>query len=484
MQNIISHPLTTFFVLSLYVCGFAVYSFVLEPVRTISTTPFLQFTVFHAACGLCCYWVLPRIHHRKVQILCAVCVFIVPRLLLLAMQPWLSDDAPRYLWDGHVLLQGMNPYLLAPNAPELSALRGMESTLYAVLDYRDIPSIYPPLAEMSFACAVWCGKLVHPTWWAAFIVWKILVILSEGIGIACVYAVCRRFGLSPSGIVLYCCLPLPALELAGQGHLDGLLAAPLGMILYLLALLQTNDGERQHSQKQLFLLSSGIGFGIAMCGAIKILPLVLVLPIMRFVAQKCNFTAIVGFLAACCGGMTILCSPLLHEPATLQQFLERARNNALSWQFNGGPYYAMCYAAAALKLHEYWLWMPSVFATLRLGAITLVGISQKASNGEVFRAILTIFCLVLLCAAKVHTWYFVPLLLVNTLVGWMWLPVLASGSLLSYAYYSVQPPAEQYGVEMLVWRIAALVLAWEVWYRRMQQKWQDKKVKKNGQKLE
>ncbi|TAE25454.1 MAG: hypothetical protein EAZ92_11810 [Candidatus Kapaibacterium sp.] len=385
-------------------------------------------------------------------------MFIVPRLLLLPMQPWLSDDAPRYLWDAHVLLQGMNPYLLAPNAPELLPLRGMESALYAVLDYRDISSIYPPLAEMSFVCAVWCGKLVNPAWWAGFVVWKMLLVISEGIGIACVYAVCRRLGFSPSGIVLYCCLPLPALELAGQGHLDGLLAAPLGIVLYLFALFQKQE-------KPVFMLSCGIGLGVAMCGAIKILPLVMVLPIMRYLAQKRDVVAFAGFLTACCFGLIVLCFPLLHDAAILQQFLLRARNNALSWQFNGGAYYALCYVAAALHLREYWLWMPSAFAALRLGVIGVVSIFQKTSNEAVFTAILTSLSLVLLFAAKVHTWYFVPLLLVNTLVGWVWLPVLASGSLLSYAYYSVQPPREQYGVEMLVWGASVLVMVWELWKR-------------------
>jgi hypothetical protein len=52
---------------------------------------------------------------------------------------------------------------------------------------------------------------------------------------------------------------------------------------------------------------------------------------------------------------------------------------------------------------------------------------------------------------------FLPMmrLFVNIVVGWKWPYALAAGSMLSYSYYAVFPAAEQYGVEMAVWAIAA-----------------------------
>ena len=43
-------------------------------------------------------------------------VAITLRVVLLPLAPELSDDVYRYLWDGHVQLSGINPYLHAPAA--------------------------------------------------------------------------------------------------------------------------------------------------------------------------------------------------------------------------------------------------------------------------------------------------------------------------------------------------------------------------------
>ena len=46
---------------------------------------------------------------------------ILFRVVLLPCVPFLSDDIYRYLWDGHVQLAGINPYLYPPDAPELES---------------------------------------------------------------------------------------------------------------------------------------------------------------------------------------------------------------------------------------------------------------------------------------------------------------------------------------------------------------------------
>jgi hypothetical protein len=40
--------------------------------------------------------------------------------------------------------------------------------------------------------------------------------------------------------------------------------------------------------------------------------------------------------------------------------------------------------------------------------------------------------------------------------------------MLSYTYYSVQPPHEQYGIELIVWGIALGVGLWEFVFHRAQ----------------
>ena len=61
----------------------------------------------------------------------------------------LSDDIYRYVWDGRVQLAGINPYRYAPEEDSLASLR--DSTIYTAINHRQIPTIYPPLAQTFFA---------------------------------------------------------------------------------------------------------------------------------------------------------------------------------------------------------------------------------------------------------------------------------------------------------------------------------------------
>ena len=45
------------------------------------------------------------------------------RLALLFVEPYLSTDIYRYVWDGRVQAAGINPYRYMPIAPELAHLR-------------------------------------------------------------------------------------------------------------------------------------------------------------------------------------------------------------------------------------------------------------------------------------------------------------------------------------------------------------------------
>ena len=67
------------------------------------------------------------------------------RLAVFFMTP--GDDLWRYLWEGHIQLHGHNPYLLSPNAPELSALR---LPWWNTINHKDFAAIYPPGIEWVF----------------------------------------------------------------------------------------------------------------------------------------------------------------------------------------------------------------------------------------------------------------------------------------------------------------------------------------------
>ena len=116
---------------------------------------------------------------------------IALRALLLFPAPALSNDVYRYLRDGRVAAQGINPYAEAPNDPRIN--------------HPEIRSIYPPHAQMLFVIA-------H-----SLTSWRLLVCLFDVLAIIAL----RRHGLS----LAYATFPPLLFEGVWSGHVDAIAAA-------------------------------------------------------------------------------------------------------------------------------------------------------------------------------------------------------------------------------------------------------------------
>ena len=92
---------------------------------------------------------------------------IAVRLALLPLLPHFSDDVWRYLWDGWVSVHGVNPYLHAPAA---GALDGLAAPWRALVNHPEVPTIYPPGAQIVFHLLALLGPsvlLFKAAWTAA-----------------------------------------------------------------------------------------------------------------------------------------------------------------------------------------------------------------------------------------------------------------------------------------------------------------------------
>jgi hypothetical protein len=174
---------------------------------------------------------------------------LLPRLGIFAMQAWLSDDVYRYLWDGDILANGVNPYAFTPDSPTLAAFRDADgASVYAQMDYRSVPTIYPPLAQYCFAIAIIASRFWgYADWLAGYWTWKGLAVSAELVGLCIVWKIITqgeniaRKRRQQKGFLAYCCLPLPIIEFAGQAHLDALLLPPLACLLFVIFRLFADD---------------------------------------------------------------------------------------------------------------------------------------------------------------------------------------------------------------------------------------------------
>lgn len=93
---------------------------------------------------------LGRWARRPARLACALGV------VLLTLPPLLSDDLYRYVWDGRVLAAGLDPYA---HAPEAAALAPLRDACFWLINHAELPTIYPPVAVLAFACVAWLGPL-------------------------------------------------------------------------------------------------------------------------------------------------------------------------------------------------------------------------------------------------------------------------------------------------------------------------------------
>lgn len=433
---------------AVYILAFSWYP--LLPATRVSTELFLWISTLHSALGLLLVF-LWREDIEQPSLL--LVLFVLPRLLTFPMLPWLSDDVYRYLWDGLIFTHGYNPYAHLPNSAELYHLRG---SIYSLMDYKHISTLYPPLGQLLFALCIKIGSFFGDSWQAPYFVWKTILLGFEAVGVYVAGRALRLLSLPLNGLLFYLLLPLPVIEFAGQAHIDGLTIAPLGIGMYLCA--QFFRSGQMSNSTSVRTFSFRMGLLTAVLFLIKILPVVIILPLLRLRIQQ---FVLLGTAAVVC----VLASvPFFYQPEALSQFLAVIRFYSQTAQFNGVPLYALLHVLKFFGVQQWWLVAPSALSAVRTILVISCGLTVRART---LRSLFIMMSLSLttmtLLSPKVHVWYFAPLLLLNSITGWRWLPVFASASLLTYAIYAGPVVKEAYQLEYVLWAGAALFAAVE-WY--------------------
>ncbi|MFZ7089178.1 glycosyltransferase 87 family protein [Curtobacterium sp. RRHDQ10] len=178
---------------------------------------------------------------------------VVLGLAALSGPPNTSSDSARYAWDGIVQLHGLSPYLHVPTSHVLAGIRpdwlfghptstavpqydgptycpgdriqtGRDTVTNARLctpiNRPDVPTVYPPMAELWFAL-VRSVVPVTATYWPMQVA-GLLVSLGVTVGLL---AVLRRAGRAPWWAALWAWCPLVASEAVTNSHVDVLGAA-------------------------------------------------------------------------------------------------------------------------------------------------------------------------------------------------------------------------------------------------------------------
>jgi hypothetical protein len=161
--------------------------------------------------------------HDKVRLSAGAIIILALffRLLFLFRPPELSDDVYRYLWDGLQTLRGTNPYGLAPAL--VKPLDAASAVLQQKINHPQFVTIYPPMSQIVFALGAAVSR--------SLIGLKITLVIFDMTACFIILKLLYAMELPAWRAALYAWHPLPVIEIAGSGHIDG-----VGILFFLVTL--------------------------------------------------------------------------------------------------------------------------------------------------------------------------------------------------------------------------------------------------------
>jgi len=285
---------------------FLIYLFIYTLFFILKFSPIVSYSIVYLSSSLIfiflCVYIFKVNLFQKYVYLLVICG-VVLRIGVLFIQPTGSEDYTRYVWDGKVLANGINPYQYAPADEELLNIHS--ANLPELVKFPDIKTVYPPLSLILF----YLGYLIGgESFWGI----KILLLLFELITFSGLFLLLKELKLPQKNILIYALAPLPVFQFFIDAHVDG-----FGLGLFVFSILF-------YSQKKKIL--SLIFIGLSIC--IKPLALIL-LPIIFMIEKgaKAKVKTVIIPLIIC----LIIYLPFVFSANVFEALL----NFTVNWTFNG-----------------------------------------------------------------------------------------------------------------------------------------------------
>ena len=380
---------------------------------------------------------------------------IIFRLLFLFAIPNLSQDFYRFIWDGQMILSGINPYLTTPDFQmELGTLTNFpnQSELHEGMGALSASNFtnYPPLNQLCFAIAnLFPGQSIL----SSIIGLRVLIISAD---IGTLYfgkKLLERLKLPSNRIFWYILNPFIIIELTGNLHFEGVMVFFLVWSLYLL-----------HSSKwklAAFLFACSI--------SVKLIPLMflpLFLKWFKTENKKINFKKLISFYVIIL--MTVV---LLFVPFFSLEFISNYSKTVGLWfgnfEFNASIYYlarSIGYTITGFNEIE----MISKILPSIAFIIILYFSLFKANNSitKLATSMLLVLSCYLFLSTTVHPWYLTTLIVLSVFTNYKYALVWSVIIILSYFAYANIDYAENLWVIALEYLIVFLVFIWEVVYKK------------------
>ncbi|MGB5237774.1 MAG: glycosyltransferase family 87 protein [Flavobacteriaceae bacterium] len=389
----------------------------------LERSDFVRLIMLYGALFFFCF---KLIQFEKWNLKFLVVTGILFRLVFLIALPGLSQDYFRFIWDGEMILQGINPYLFTPDsimneAVTIPANGNLLHKGMGELSSRNF-SNYPPLNQIIFTVSAYLGsqKIL-----GSVIAMRVFIILAD-LGI--LYfgrKLLKNLNKSPHLIFWYFLNPLIIIELTGNLHFEGVMFFFFVWSLFLL------------SKKNWW----GAAILLALSIQIKLVPLIF-LPLFLFYF---NWKKLILFY--CVTTLTVL---IVLWPFYIPEFSEHYTKTVGLWfsnfEFNAGLYNGLKQMALTLDIKPWHLIKTYGKITPFIVAIATLIFARRVKNEKLpalIVSMLWVLSIYYFLSTTVHPWYIISLVVLTLFSEYRFPLVWSAMIFLSYSAYGENRFEEQ-----------------------------------------
>jgi hypothetical protein len=367
------------------------------------------------------------------------------RLSLLFMTPNLSDDYFRFIWDGLLLANGHNPYLVLPSGflQGGQVVPGVDQALYAHLNSQSYFTVYPPVCQFVFGLS---AKICGGSLLSNIVFIRIFMLAAEFGTLILLGRTAKLLSFPPSSVLLYAFNPLVVMELTGNLHPEAF------MIFFLLLAMYLLFRERP--------IYSALSFGLAVGS--KLIPLI-VLPLL---IKRLGLRKSLRYFAVVGAAVLLLFAPFLNVQS-ISNFFGGLSLYFNVFEFNASLHYIARWIGYLIKGYDTIAVTGVALSFISLIAIVAIAWREKAAGWQtIFTAML--FCLTayLLCSTIVHPWYLTPLVVFSVFTRYRYAVVWSALVVLSYSAYQAFPYSENLWLVALEYAGLAAWMSWEMLFKK------------------
>ncbi|UCD90484.1 MAG: DUF2029 domain-containing protein [Desulfobacterales bacterium] len=342
---------------------------------------------------------LPQVGRSRGLVIIIVFFAIFFRAFLVATDPViLSTDMYRYIWDGRVQQNGINPYLYPPSSEQLRPLR--DDKIYPNINRKEYPTIYPAGAQLLF-------RAFHILAGGQIFGFKGLMVLADVMTVLMLLALLRVYGFEETRVFIYAWNPLVIFEIGYSGHLEGVTVFLMVLAFYL------NAKKRK----------TPAVIALAFSSATKLYP-AFVLPALLNRGERIK--GIVAFVVS----FLLLYLPFVTAGNKITGFLSTYLKSPYE-SFNLGLKYLMMRLFPGLS---YFL-LSKIFMLVLIVAGVFFLFREKQKEQVIRCGYILVGLLIVLMPASLHPWYVViliPFLALFPSVAWLIFTCTVAWSYLKY----------------------------------------------------